>query len=98
MTLVCVGGMLLGLLFSLYVIPFDVVRLQYWICGALLIWLFVLFLRSRIYRFLFIMFFLVVSVGFSFSLGYVFDKVLFSGDKCQNIQPFQRLMSFLNQC
>ena len=76
MTLVCVGGMLLGLLFSLYVIPFDVVRLQYWICGALLIWLFVLFLRSRIYRFLFIMFFLVVSVGFSFSLGYVFDKVL----------------------
>lgn len=76
MTLVCVGGMLLGLLFSLYVIPFDVVQLQYWICGGLLVWLLVLFLRSRIYRFLFIMVFLIVSAGFSFSLGYVFNKVL----------------------
>lgn len=71
-----IGLMLLGWLFSLYVIPFDVVYLQGIVCGALCIYLIYLFLHERIRNYLYILVFTIGSVGFLFSADYVFNEVL----------------------
>ena len=60
------GSMLLGWLFSLYVIPFDVVYLQGGVCAALCIYLVYLFLHERIRNYLYILVFTIGSVGFLF--------------------------------
>lgn len=60
------GSMLLGWLFSLYVIPFDVVYLQGGVCVALCIYLVYLFLHERIRNYLYILVFTIGSVGFLF--------------------------------
>ena len=70
------GSMLLGWLFSLYVIPFDVVYLQGGVCAALCIYLVYLFLHERIRNYLYILVFTIGSVGFLFSADYVFNEVL----------------------
>ena len=71
------GGIILASsLFSCYVIPFNVCHLQLWLCGALCVFLFLLFLRERLRNYLYIIFFTVASIAFFFSTDYVFNKVL----------------------
>ncbi len=76
--LLSVGGglMLLSLLFSLYVIPFDVTVVQALVCGAMVVYLLYLFLRERLVNYLYILLFAVGSVGFFQSADYVFNEVL----------------------
>lgn len=70
------GTILLGVLFSLYVIPYDVVVLQAFVFLALCIYLVYLFLRERLRSYLYILFFALGSVGFFYSADYVFNDVL----------------------
>lgn len=70
------GSMLLALLFSLYVIPFNVVYLQAVVCISLCIYLVYLFIREHVYHYLYILLFAVGSAGFFFSADYVFNNVL----------------------
>lgn len=71
------GGIILtASLFSCYVIPFDVCHLQLWLCGALILYLFLLFLRERVRNYLYIILFTMISVLFFFSTDHVFNHVL----------------------
>lgn len=70
------GTILLGVLFSLYVIPYDVAVLQVFVFLALCIYLVYLFLRERLRSYLYILFFALGSVGFFYSADYVFNDVL----------------------
>ena len=70
------GTILLGVLFSLYVIPYDVAVLQAFVFLALCIYLVYLFLRERLRSYLYILFFALGSVGFFYSADYVFNYVL----------------------
>lgn len=70
------GTILLGVLFSLYVIPYDVAVLQVFVFLALCIYLVYLFLRERLRSYLYILFFSLGSVGFFYSADYVFNEVL----------------------
>lgn len=70
------GTILLGVLFSLYVIPYDVAVLQALVFLALCIYLVYLFLRERLRSYLYILFFALGSVGFFYSADYVFNDVL----------------------
>ena len=70
------GTILLGVLFSLYVIPYDVAVLQAFVFLALCIYLVYLFLRERLRSYLYILFFALGSVGFFYSADYVFNEVL----------------------
>lgn len=70
------GTVFLGLLFSLYVIPFDVAWLQDFVCVALVGYLLYLFLRERFANYLYVMLFSICSIGFFFSADYVFNNVL----------------------
>ena len=76
--ILCIGGglMLLGILFSCYVIPFNVVWLLRMECVALVVYFVVLYLRERIRNFLFIGLFVIGSGIFFFSTDYVFNNVL----------------------
>ena len=71
-----VGLMLLGVAFSAYVIPFNIVYLQLVMIAGLVITLFVYFLRDRIVNFLYIILFAIGSCLFSLSTDYVFSNVL----------------------
>jgi len=66
------GGILLALLFSYYVIPFDITWFQYGLCVALVFYLIFLSMRDYFY----IALFAIGSVGFLFSADYVFENVL----------------------
>ena len=71
-----VGLMLLGMAFSAYVIPFNIVYLQTILIIALVVTLFVYFLRERLVNFLYIILFAIGSCIFSLSTDYVFTNVL----------------------
>lgn len=70
------GSILLGSLFSCYVIPFNVCHLQLWLCGALVVYLILVYLRERLRNYLYVIVFTLCSVAFFFSTDYVFNKVL----------------------
>ena len=70
------GLMALGLLFSIYVIPFNVVYLQAVLIVVLVGTLITYFLRERLMNFLYIILFAIGSCVFSFSTDYVFTNVL----------------------
>lgn len=70
------GTILLGSLFSCYVIPFNVCHLQLWLCGALVVYLILVYLRERLRNYLYVIVFTLCSVAFFFSTDYVFNKVL----------------------
>lgn len=70
------GSILLGILFSLYVIPFNVGILELVVCGVLCVYLIYLFFHDRIRNYLYILLFAIGSVGFFFSADYVFNNVL----------------------
>lgn len=70
------GGTLLALLFSFYVIPFDIAWFQYGACGALVLYFLWLAVRDRVSNYFYIALFTMGSVGFLFSADYVFENVL----------------------
>ena len=70
------GGILLALLFSYYVIPFDITWFQYGLCVALVFYLIFLSMRERMRDYFYIALFAIGSVGFLFSADYVFENVL----------------------
>ncbi len=77
-----VGGTLLAVLFSYYVIPFDMVWFQYVLCAVLVGYLVYLSFRERLIRYFYIALFAIGSVGFLLSAEYVFQEVL---------EPHQRI-------
>ena len=71
-----VSAVVLGVLFSFYVIPFNIVYMLLIMSGVLFFTMIVFFLRERIYSYLFISVFVIGSVAFLFSTDYVFANVL----------------------
>ena len=71
-----VGGTLLALLFSYYVIPCDITWFQYGLCAVLLFYLIFLSMHERMRNYFYIALFAIGSVGFLFSADYVFNNVL----------------------
>ena len=69
------GSILLVELFSVYVIPFNVVIFLYVECGALIVYLLYLSYRERVIRYLYIALFAVGSVAFLYSVDYMFEKL-----------------------
>lgn len=76
------GSIFLSLLFSLYVIPFNVLWVLYGECVVLVGYLLFLSFRERLMSYFYIAIFAVGSVVFLYSADYVFDEVL---------QPHQRI-------
>lgn len=70
------GIMLVGFLFSQYVIPFDVVYLQWGVCLGIVIYLIVLSLKERLASYFYISLFALGSIAFLYSADYVFEKIL----------------------
>ena len=75
------GSILLALLFSIYVIPFNLVYFLYIECLGLVIYLLYLSFHERVMNYFYIALFTVGSIGFLYSADYVFEEVL---------QPHQR--------
>ena len=71
-----ISAIALGILFSFYVIPFNLVYMLLGMMIVLFVTLIVTFLRERIYSYLYISFFVIGSVAFLFSIDYVFANVL----------------------
>lgn len=69
------GSILLAVLFSMYVIPFNVVKFLYVECFALIAYLFYLFYHDRLKNCLYIAFFAIGSVVFLYSVDYMFEKL-----------------------
>ena len=76
------GSIIVAILFSLYVIPFNVVYFLYIECIGLVIYLIYLSFRERILHYFYISLFALGSVGFLYSADYVFEEVL---------EPHQRI-------
>jgi rod shape determining protein RodA len=66
----------LALLFSLYVIPFDVVWVQLLICAGLVGYLVYAGLSTQIYHYLLIALFSVGSIAFFYSADYVLNDIM----------------------
>lgn len=71
-----VSGIILGVLFSFYVIPFNMVYMLLVMIVVLFFTMIVFFLRERLYSFLYISVFVIGSAAFLFSTDYVFSNVL----------------------
>jgi len=71
--IVGMGG---ALLFSTFVIPFDVTIVQLVVCGVMFLGLLYLALRERILNYLYLAVFMLGSIGFSYSTNYVMDNVM----------------------
>ena len=70
-----VGSTLLACLFSVYFIPFNVVKFMYVECLVLVFYLGYLFYHNRIKNCLYIALFALGSVCFLYSVDYMFDKL-----------------------
>lgn len=70
------GAILLALLFSLYVVPFNVVWFLYIESFVLVLYLIVLSFKERMMHYFYIALFVVGSIGFLYSADYVFEEVL----------------------
>lgn len=69
-------GIILGTLFSFYVIPFNICNLLRVMVGILFVTMVIYSLRERVFSYLYISLFVVGSTAFLFSTDYVFSKVL----------------------
>lgn len=76
------GSILLALLFSIYVIPFNLVYFLYLECLGLVVYLLYLSLHERVMHYFYIALFALGSVGFLYSADYVFQDIL---------EPHQRI-------
>ena len=70
------GAILLALLFSLYVVPFNVVWFLYIENFFLVLYLIVLSFKERMMHYFYIALFVMGSIGFLYSADYVFEEVL----------------------
>ena len=70
------GGTLLALLFSLYVLPFNIVWVQLIITAVIIVYLLVEWLRTRFSNYFFILAFTIGSIAFFYSADYVLNNVL----------------------
>ena len=75
------GSILLALLFSIFVIPFNLIYFLYVECIGLVVYLLYLSLHERVMTYFYISLFAIGSIGFLYSADYVFSEVL---------QPHQR--------
>lgn len=75
-TLYCVGITVFSLLFSLFVIPFDIVWVQLTISVALICWLLWQGLGTRIREYFLIVLFSIGSILFFYSADYVLNNVM----------------------
>ena len=71
-----IGGILLVVMFSLYFIPFNMLWTLYLGCAALVAYLLFLSYRERMMKYFYIASFVVGSVGFLYSVDYVFENML----------------------
>ena len=72
----CLGGTVLALLFSTFVIPFDVVWVQLVLCGLLIGYVLFLWLSSRMMTYGYALAIAIGSIAFFYSADYVLDNVL----------------------
>lgn len=72
----CTGIVLLAVLFSCYVIPFNVVIVEMVLAAAIVLYLLYLYYRERLANYLYILVFTVGSAVFFYSIDYVFNNVL----------------------
>ena len=70
------GSIVLGMLFSFYVIPFNVLWLLYFEIIGLVIYLLYLSFHERMMHYFYIVVFMLGSVAFLYSADYMFEKVL----------------------
>ena len=70
------GGIALVVLFSLFFIPFNMLWALYVECIALVAYLLFLSFRERMMKYFYIALFVVGSVGFLYSVDYVFENML----------------------
>ena len=70
-----VGGIVLAELFSVYVIPFNVVVFLFIECTLLVFYLFYLSYRERLLQFFYIGLFAKGSISFLYSADYMFEKL-----------------------
>ena len=70
------GAILLAFLFSLYVVPFNVVWFLYIESFVLVVYLIVLSFKERMMHYFYIALFVMGSIGFLYSADYVFEEVL----------------------
>ena len=70
------GAILLAFLFSLYVVPFNVVWFLYIENFFLVLYLIVLSFKERMMHYFYIALFVMGSIGFLYSADYVFEEVL----------------------
>ena len=70
------GAILSAFLFSLYVVPFNVVWFLYIESFFLVLYLIVLSFKERMMHYFYIALFVVGSIGFLYSADYVFEEVL----------------------
>ncbi len=73
---ICLGVTALALLFSFYVIPFDIVWVQLFLCILLIGYLLYQWLRSSLTPYLYIVLFALGSIAFFYSADYVLNNVL----------------------
>lgn len=71
-----ISAIVLGMLFSFYVIPFNMVYILIVMIVVLFFTMIIFFLRERLYSFLYISVFVIGSAAFLFSTDYVFSNVL----------------------
>ena len=72
----CLGVTVVFLLFSIYVIPFDIVWIQLILSGLLMGYLGYQWLRSRLSSYLYILLFTLGSIAFFYSADYVLNHVM----------------------
>jgi rod shape determining protein RodA len=61
---------------STYIMPFNLTRMLYLLCGIVILYLLYLFVRERLLAYLYISLFALGSISFVYSMDYVFDHVL----------------------
>ena len=71
-----VGSSVLALLFSLYVVPFNVIWFMLIESVVLIVYLIYYSIQKRVTSYFYIALFAIASVGFLYSAGYVFDHIL----------------------
>lgn len=70
------GSIVLALLFSLYVIPFNLFGFLSLVCIVLVVYLLYLSFQERLIGYCYIALFVIGSIGFLYSVDYVFEDVL----------------------
>lgn len=70
------AAMVSSLLFSAYVIPFDIAWVQLAICGVIILYLLYVSLQERIAKYAYIALFALGSMGFYYSADFVLNNVM----------------------